>query len=425
MHIDPSIKAKIEQARMSHDPVAQATASSLAANEGVNLSNAMAAQNTILGKILKKIDRITPDASTPRGMAMAGLGIAGVALLTKAFRKALDSSPMLKQMAKLLDFGVMLVLRPIGDFFGFLFRPILILLLRKFIIPFYQEYMPLMRKLGGDIGNFLTKVIDIATSFEGMTAAGAAVAAGIFAYFKKKGGKIQIFSKNAVANLAKMARPSLWSRISNALTMKAPKASYWRRVSNALRIKGSIPKLPKLQLQIPKSLQPLIKIIQETQDALSKTKIPPTSDDVVKTPLKELDRPPRGSKFTVPVSALSKAATILNLWDLASGKMGYDIFNAANAPEMTEFNKQMHGQASEIYPWMSGTKDPLVDRWGDIGGIPSTGQILSGDWGMGTPPPSSTPNHQIIIQADTITTEAIDNVTDKMVNGKRTFSSLG
>lgn len=69
-----------------------------------------------------------------------GLGAAGAGLgLTS---KIIDSSPLMQQMLKLLNFGIMLILRPIGDFFGMLMRPILILLLRKFIIPFYQTVYP-------------------------------------------------------------------------------------------------------------------------------------------------------------------------------------------------------------------------------------------------------------------------------------------
>jgi len=49
----------------------------------------------------------------------------------------------------------MMVLRPIGDFFGFLFRPILIMLLRKFIIPWYTKMMPVMMKMGDLIGKKL------------------------------------------------------------------------------------------------------------------------------------------------------------------------------------------------------------------------------------------------------------------------------
>ena len=46
----------------------------------------------------------------------------------------------------------MKIFRPIGDFFGFFLRPIFVYLLRKFIIPFYQTYLPLMQELGQTLG---------------------------------------------------------------------------------------------------------------------------------------------------------------------------------------------------------------------------------------------------------------------------------
>ena len=61
------------------------------------------------------------------------IGAGSAFILISILKKALSASPMFQQMMKLLNFGIMMVLRPIGDFFGFLFRPILIMLLRKFI----------------------------------------------------------------------------------------------------------------------------------------------------------------------------------------------------------------------------------------------------------------------------------------------------
>ena len=87
------------------------------------------------------------------GMGAVGGGLA----LTKAI---IDSSMMLQQMLKLLQFGVMLILKPIGDFFGFLMRPIMILLLRKFIIPFYQKVYPWFATTGNKIGTDIAKVLD-------------------------------------------------------------------------------------------------------------------------------------------------------------------------------------------------------------------------------------------------------------------------
>jgi len=101
------------------------------------------------GKVLGKL-------GGGKGMKMAGavgLGALGLASLAKkGFQALVESSPMLKQMMKMLNFGVMMILRPIGDFFGFFLRPIFVYLLRKFIIPFYQTYLPMMQQMGMDLG---------------------------------------------------------------------------------------------------------------------------------------------------------------------------------------------------------------------------------------------------------------------------------
>ena len=90
----------------------------------------------------------------------------------------IDSSMMLQQMLKLLQFGVMLILKPIGDFFGFLMRPIMILLLRKFIIPFYQKVYPWFATTGTKIGNNIATIMDnLNMETLGVAVAGAIVAA--------------------------------------------------------------------------------------------------------------------------------------------------------------------------------------------------------------------------------------------------------
>jgi hypothetical protein len=83
------------------------------------------------------------------------IGAAGAGTILKVLKMAFDASPMFQQVRKLLQFGVMMVLRPIGDFFGFLFRPIMIMLLRKFIIPWYTKLMPVMIHMGQLIGEKL------------------------------------------------------------------------------------------------------------------------------------------------------------------------------------------------------------------------------------------------------------------------------
>ena len=96
-----------------------------------------------------------------------GLGaIGGGAMLGKMI---IDSSPAFQQLLKIMNFGVMLILRPIGDFFAFLFRPILIMLLRKFIIPFYQHMYPFFMKYGTTIGEGISNIADFLSDGGGIT----------------------------------------------------------------------------------------------------------------------------------------------------------------------------------------------------------------------------------------------------------------
>ena len=84
--------------------------------------------------------------------AAVGLGLGALGGGMALGKMIIDSSPMFQQMLKLLNFGIMMVLRPIGDFFGFLMRPILLMLLRKFIIPFYQTALPVLQEMGTILG---------------------------------------------------------------------------------------------------------------------------------------------------------------------------------------------------------------------------------------------------------------------------------
>ena len=88
------------------------------------------------------------------GKGMMKLGVIGVAIgsILGVVKTLAGSSPMLKQMMKLMNFGIMMIFRPIGDFIGFLLRPIIVLLLRNFIIPWYKDAMPVMKAVGAFVG---------------------------------------------------------------------------------------------------------------------------------------------------------------------------------------------------------------------------------------------------------------------------------
>ena len=115
---------------------------------------AFGGQGGAAGKLVEGMSSMKKFAEKHAAGMIIGAGSAAV--LISILKKALDASPMFQQMLKLLNFGIMMVLRPIGDFFGFLFRPILIMLLRKFIIPWYTKMYPVMMKMGNIIGEKLS-----------------------------------------------------------------------------------------------------------------------------------------------------------------------------------------------------------------------------------------------------------------------------
>ena len=127
------------------------------------------------GKLAEGISSMKEFANKHKTGILIGAGSIGI-LLT-VLKKAFDVSPMFQAIKKLLHFGFMLILRPIGDFFGFIMRPIMVMMLRKFIIPWYKDVYPVMKKLGTWIGNSIVPTI------EGM----AAVIAGIHEGLKKLG----------------------------------------------------------------------------------------------------------------------------------------------------------------------------------------------------------------------------------------------
>jgi hypothetical protein len=90
----------------------------------------------------------------PQAVKLAGIaaGIAGAAGFGKMI---IDSSPVLKAMLKLLNVGIMLILRPIGDFIGFMLRPMLIEFVKKVAIPAYRQGAQLAKTWGTKFGEAL------------------------------------------------------------------------------------------------------------------------------------------------------------------------------------------------------------------------------------------------------------------------------
>jgi len=180
------------------------------------------------GKLAEGISSMKAFADKHKTGILIGAGSVGI-LLT-VLKKAFDVSPMFQAIKKLLHFGIMLVLRPIGDFFGFIMRPIMVMMLRKFIIPWYKDVYPAMKKYGTYIGEklvpvlesilaFLTKPEGAAVAVGGAVGIGAAVVAANIIMARKilaalGGGTTKAASgaANAVANLQK-ATTSLRTKV--------------------------------------------------------------------------------------------------------------------------------------------------------------------------------------------------------------------
>ena len=102
--------------------------------------------NKGLMKITKLLGNIDKKQAALTGISFAVGGIFGV--LT-------DSSQLLQGMLKLINTGVMLILKPIGDFITLVFRPIVVLLYQWVIVPFYKYVYPALTALANMLGKNL------------------------------------------------------------------------------------------------------------------------------------------------------------------------------------------------------------------------------------------------------------------------------
>tara|TARA_R110000744_G_scaffold159683_1_gene275803 strand:- start:3094 stop:4242 length:1149 start_codon:yes stop_codon:yes gene_type:complete len=73
-------------------------------------------------------------------LSLIAIGVGSIlGLVKKLTGMIIDSSPMLQQMLKLLNFGFMLILRPIGDFIGFFLKPMIMWFIRDVALPWYKS----------------------------------------------------------------------------------------------------------------------------------------------------------------------------------------------------------------------------------------------------------------------------------------------
>ena len=127
----------------------------------------------LMGKTMKRIQPLFSKISEFVGKHKAGIMISAISigLLIGAFKKLLSVSPMLQKMLEVMNLAFNLILRPFGDFLGFILRPIAMMFLAT-VMPFFREAYPLLAQLGNVIGTDLAeffKTGDVGFIWDAMT----------------------------------------------------------------------------------------------------------------------------------------------------------------------------------------------------------------------------------------------------------------
>ena len=127
----------------------------------------------LMGKTMKRIAPLFSKISEFVGKHKAGIMISAlsIGLLIGAFKKLLSVSPMLQKMLEVMNLAFNLILRPFGDFLGFILRPIAMMFLAT-VMPFFREAYPLLAQLGNAIGTDLAeffKTGDVGFIWDAMT----------------------------------------------------------------------------------------------------------------------------------------------------------------------------------------------------------------------------------------------------------------
>ena len=110
--------------------------------------------NKNLKAMVQKMEVVAEWAARNKGGIL--LSTISIGLLIGAFKKLLSVSPMLQKMLEVMNMAFTLVLRPFGDFIGFILKPIAMLMLST-VMPFFREAYPFLMKLGTGIGEKLAK----------------------------------------------------------------------------------------------------------------------------------------------------------------------------------------------------------------------------------------------------------------------------
>jgi len=98
-----------------------------------------------------------------KGQGMMAGGMMGASILTMVIKKAMEASPMLQQMMKIMNVAMTLFLRPIGDFIGGMLKPIMLFFLREIAVPMLKkgkDFIKFGEAFGKNVLGFLLKPIE-------------------------------------------------------------------------------------------------------------------------------------------------------------------------------------------------------------------------------------------------------------------------
>ena len=153
---DPSYKMSKDEKRRSKTLSGEEEEAKKKAGGGLGKNLMGKRMQGMIGKVGKFMD-------SSKGQGMMAGGMMGASILTMIIKKAMEASPMLQQMLKIMNVAMTLFLRPIGDFIGGMLKPIMLFFLREIAVPMLQkgkDFIKFGEAFGKNILGFLLKPIE-------------------------------------------------------------------------------------------------------------------------------------------------------------------------------------------------------------------------------------------------------------------------
>ena len=118
----------------------------------------------LMGKKMQgMIGKVGKFMESSKGQGMMAGGMMGTSILTMVIKKAMEASPMLQAMFKIMNTAMTLFLRPIGDFIGGMLKPIMLFFLREIAVPMLKkgkDFIKFGEAFGKNVLGFLLKPIE-------------------------------------------------------------------------------------------------------------------------------------------------------------------------------------------------------------------------------------------------------------------------